>query len=71
MTWFVSNPWPFTPDCLTPVGYTSIARMDALIDMAATAGMGPTVKVSVPHAAPVKRAAQRVATRARVHRAEP
>ena len=45
-------------------GKVNLFSLDTLIDMAATAGMGPTVKVSMPRAAPPKRAARRVATHA-------
>ena len=41
-------------------GKVNLFSLDTLIDMAATAGMGPTVKVSMPRAAPAKRPARRV-----------
>lgn len=45
-------------------GKVNLFSLDTLIDMAATAGMGPTVKVSTPRAAPAKRPARRVAAHA-------
>ena len=42
-------------------GKVNLFSLDTLIDMAAAAGMGPTVKVSMPRAAPAKRPARRVA----------
>ena len=45
-------------------GKVNLFSLDTLIDMAATAGMGPTVKVSMPRAAPAKRPARRAATHA-------
>ncbi len=42
-------------------GKVNLFSLDTLIDMAATAGMGPTVQVSMPRAAPAKRPARRVA----------
>jgi predicted XRE-type DNA-binding protein len=45
-------------------GKVNLFSLDTLIDMAATAGMGPTVKVSMPRAAPAKRPARRVAAHA-------
>ena len=42
-------------------GKVNLFSLDTLIDMAATAGMGPTVKVSMPRAAPAKGPARRVA----------
>lgn len=43
-------------------GKVNLFSLDTLIDMAATAGMGPTVKVSMPKAAPAKRPTRRAAT---------
>ena len=40
-------------------GKVTLFSLDTLIDMAATAGMTPTVKVSAPKAPPVKRAPRR------------
>ena len=45
-------------------GKVNLFSLDTLIDMAATAGMGPTVKVSMPRAASAKRPARRVAAHA-------
>jgi predicted XRE-type DNA-binding protein len=45
-------------------GKVNLFSLDTLIDMAATAGMGPTVKVSMPRAAPAKRPARRVVAHA-------
>ena len=45
-------------------GKVNLFSLDTLIDMAATAGMEPTVKVSMPRAAPAKRPARRVAAHA-------
>ncbi|MFZ3124546.1 MAG: XRE family transcriptional regulator [Acidovorax sp.] len=42
-------------------GKVNLFSLDTLIDMAATAGMGPTVKVSTPKAVPAKRPARRAA----------
>lgn len=42
-------------------GKVNLFSLDTLIDMAATAGMVPTVKVSMPKAAPAKRALRRAA----------
>ena len=42
-------------------GKVNLFSLDTLIDMAATAGMEPNVKVSRPKAAPAKRGARRVA----------
>lgn len=39
-------------------GKVNLFSLDTLIDMAATAGMGPMVKVSIPKAAAAKRAAR-------------
>lgn len=39
-------------------GKVNLFSLDTLIDMAATAGMGPSVKVSMPRAAPAKRPAR-------------
>lgn len=44
-------------------GKVNLFSLDTLIDMAATAGMVPTVKVSMPKAAPAKRAARRAVVR--------
>ena len=40
-------------------GKVNLFSLDTLIDMAATAGMGPTVKVSLPKTRPVKRSPRR------------
>ncbi|MBS0508186.1 MAG: XRE family transcriptional regulator [Proteobacteria bacterium] len=40
-------------------GKVNLFSLDTLIDMAATAGMAPTVKVSAPKAAPAKRIPRR------------
>lgn len=40
-------------------GKVNLFSLDPLIDMAATAGIVPTVKVSMPKAVPAKRAARR------------
>ena len=45
-------------------GKVNLFSLDTLIDMAATAGMGPTVQVSMPRATPAKRVARRVVTHA-------
>lgn len=45
-------------------GKVNLFSLDTLIDMAATVGMGPTVKVSMPKAAPVKRVSRRAAAHA-------
>lgn len=45
-------------------GKVNLFSLDTLIDMAATAGMGSTVKVSMPKAAPVKRVSRRTAAHA-------
>jgi predicted XRE-type DNA-binding protein len=45
-------------------GKVNLFSLDTLIDMAATAGMGPTVKVTMPKAAPAKRVARRAAAHA-------
>jgi predicted XRE-type DNA-binding protein len=42
-------------------GKVNLFSLDTLIDMTATAGMVPTVKVSMPKAAPAKRAGRRAA----------
>lgn len=44
-------------------GKVNLFSLDTLIDMAATAGMEPTVKVSVPQAEPAKRAQHRAVVR--------
>lgn len=41
-------------------GKANLFSLDTLIDMAATAGMVPTVKVSKPGATPAKRSARRI-----------
>lgn len=45
-------------------GKINLFSLDTLIDMAATAGMGPTVKVSMPKAAPAKHPNRRAAAHA-------
>ncbi|UUZ68534.1 XRE family transcriptional regulator [Polaromonas sp. P2-4] len=45
-------------------GKVNLFSLDTLIDMAATAGMGPMVKVSMPKTAPAKRPAHRAAAHA-------
>lgn len=45
-------------------GKVNLFSLDTLIDMAATAGMGPTVKVSLPKAKPVKRSQRRAVAHA-------
>jgi|SRR6185312_8251681 len=45
-------------------GKINLFSLDTLIDMAATAGMGPVVKVTMPKAVPVKRPVRRVAAHA-------
>ena len=45
-------------------GKVNLFSLDTLIDMAATAGMMPTVKVSKPKTAPVKRPAHRATAHA-------
>jgi predicted XRE-type DNA-binding protein len=40
-------------------GKVNLFSLDTLIDMAATAGMAPTVKISAPKASPAKRATGR------------
>lgn len=40
-------------------GKVNLFSLDTLIDMAATAGMAPTVKVSMPKVTPAKRAVRR------------
>jgi predicted XRE-type DNA-binding protein len=45
-------------------GKVNLFSLDTLIDMAATAGMGPTVKVSMPKAAPARRRAHRAVAHA-------
>lgn len=42
-------------------GKVNLFSLDTLIDMAATAGMTPTVKVSMPKPVPAKRTARRTA----------
>jgi hypothetical protein len=45
-------------------GKVNLFSLDTLIDMAATAGLKPTVKVSKPKATPAKRAVRTVAVSA-------
>ena len=45
-------------------GKINLFSLDTLIDMAATAGMGPVVKVSMPKATPAKHSSRRVAAHA-------
>lgn len=45
-------------------GKVNLFSLDALIDMAALAGMAPAVKVSAPKTAPAKRAPRRTAAHA-------
>jgi len=45
-------------------GKVNLFSLDALVDMAALAGMAPTVKVSAPKVAPAKRAPRKVAAHA-------
>lgn len=45
-------------------GKINLFSLDTLIDMAATAGMGPTVKVSMPKGAIAKHSSRRVAAHA-------
>lgn len=45
-------------------GKINLFSLDTLIDMAATAGMGPVVKVSMPKAAAAKRSVRRAAVHA-------
>lgn len=45
-------------------GKVSLFSLDTLMDMAATAGMAPTIKVTAPKAIPVKRASHRVTAHA-------
>ena len=45
-------------------GKVNLFSLGTLIDMAATAGMGPTVKVSTPKGVPAKRLARRAAVHA-------
>ena len=45
-------------------GKVNLFSLHTLIDMAATAGMGPTVKVSMPKPAPAKRPPRRAAAHA-------
>ena len=42
-------------------GKINLFSLDTLIDMAATAGMGPVVKVSMPKATPAKHSSRRAA----------
>ena len=45
-------------------GKVSLFSLDTLMDMAATAGMGPTIKVSMPKKASAKRPTRRTAEHA-------
>lgn len=45
-------------------GKINLFSLDTLIDMAATAGMGPMVKVSMPKGAPAKHPSRRAAAHA-------
>ena len=45
-------------------GKVNLFSLDALVDMAALAGMAPTVKVSAPKATPAKRTSRKVAAHA-------
>ena len=45
-------------------GKVHLFSLDTLIDMAATAGMGPTVQVTTPQRAPAKRPARKAAAHA-------
>ena len=45
-------------------GKVNLFSLDTLIDMAATAGMGPVVKVSMPKASPAKHPNRRAAAHA-------